>query len=161
MSKYLPFKTSTKIQGDYFIKTYTGIPQYYVNRILESSKLLSDLGIGPLVISTNLVENKLTITYEKINPTVKSDFTPQFQKELTDIITLLHQHDYVHGDLCISNIGIKNGRPFLLDHDTMFHISQSHLKCNKDYMYKAFDINNIEDFIQHDYNNWKDELECD
>lgn len=163
MSKFLPFKTNVSTKQDCFIKTYTNISQYYADRIVECSKLMSELGIGPLVISSSNIqdEDKLVVVFEKIRPAVKSDFTIKFQQELIKIITLLHDYDYVHGDLCISNIGTSHGRPFLLDYDTMFHISQSHLKCNMDYMVTAFDIDNIEDFIQHDFNNWKIELEDD
>lgn len=161
MSKFLPFKTKVSIKSDIFIKTYTNIPQYYSDRILKCSKLMSELDIGPKVLSSVQEADKLVIVFNKIRPAVKSDFQKEFKQELIEIIHMLHEYDYVHGDLCISNIGVNHGRPILLDFDTMFNISQADLKCNMEYMKTAFDVDNINDFIKYDYDNWQIELEED
>jgi hypothetical protein len=155
------FDTYTKVDGDYFYKKYDNIEETHWLRISNASRLLSEEKIGPKVIFID--ENNHMIQYERVIPVDDKPDIPNMSSSdivhaITVIINKLHSLGYGHGDLHIENLGYKDGKFYILDHDTIYKIEDLYhnnapwleLWMEYGFSWKG----SFEDFVHNDYKNW-------
>lgn len=148
---------------DVFCKSYFDLPQCHWNRIRQASIDLDQACIGPKVISIDNV--KMKIYYQEVQPLdsrMRDDevydtygmTVEKIQDRVDNLVDILHSLDYGHGDLHIGNIGFDNGRFYLLDHDTIYTISEGEVPWLNKWIAEAFDELPFDEFVDHD-DNWK------
>jgi hypothetical protein len=114
-------------------KEYFNISNNDINRILESYLFLSNLNIGPKVYHITIEAEYLSISMEKVDHIILNN---DIKSKILNIIKILHSHDYYHGNLILSNIGIKNNKIMILNPDNMIHISMyKNINLQMDYIY--------------------------
>lgn len=158
------FKTSFNVNKNKFTKNYRDLEPAQKERIIEAATFLSETRIGPKVLKIQEIgKDGLKIEMEKIEP-ILAGYIPdvedveKFKKQVTFLVTQMHNGDWAHGDLHIENLGIdKKGEPVIFDYDTMFHISTGKdEKWVRDWMKNAFDWEDTyDDFVEYDYTNWQ------
>ena len=161
--------SDTKIENGVFSKSYD-IPEEHWTRIKKVSQYLSDASIGPLVISIN--EDDKEIFYEEVSPldctlvddpemikTLYGLTTSEIINKITELVDRLHQQGYGHGDLHMNNIGFKDGRFYILDHDTVYRIDEGMVPWLKKWIDEGFDGcfdgESFDDFVADDYEGWR------
>lgn len=147
-----------------FRKSYFDLPRCHWNRIKQAAIDLDDACIGPTVITID--DAKMKIYYQEVqplDPQMEDDevydaygmTVEQIQDKITNLVDVLHSLDYGHGDLHMKNIGFKDGRFYLLDHDTVYTISEGEVPWVKQWNVEAFDELPFDEFVDYDYDNWK------
>jgi predicted unusual protein kinase regulating ubiquinone biosynthesis (AarF/ABC1/UbiB family) len=93
-----------------------------------------------------------TVVYKTYDMTVQ-----EIQEEITILVDTLHSLGYGHGDLHMGNIGFKNGRFYLLDHDTVYKVSEGRVPWLNKWIVQYYDdqFDSFDEFVQYDYDNWK------
>jgi hypothetical protein len=162
-AKLIGFRTYTDITEDSFIKKYDRIPKEHWVRIRDASVLLSDTGIGPKVISIN---NKNTsIQYERVipfdyntEPMIPGMSIDDIRNTIIALVDSLHSLGYAHGDLHLGNLGYKDNKIYILDHDSIYKIDDLYkgkLKWLTNWMKVGFEWEgSLEDFVNNDYDTW-------
>jgi tRNA A-37 threonylcarbamoyl transferase component Bud32 len=159
------FDTYTEVKSDIFYKKYDNIEEVHWLRIRNASRLLSEEGIGPKVICIDEINN--TIQYERVIPVDDRPDIPNMSSfdivhAITILVDRLHSLGYGHGDLHIENLGYKDDKFYILDHDTIYKIED--LYHNKApwlelWMEHGFSWHgSFEDFVNHDYKNWYNDV---
>ena len=151
--KLFGYKTHTKCADGNFFKYYEGISDYHWERIIKTTLELSDMKIGPPIIS---IRNNC-IVYKEIIPLDPSTPINISSAEITRVVEKMHQLGYAHGDLHMENIGYDNdGNIYILDHDTVYTITDSPDEWVRLWMEKGFDwVDTFNEFIEYDYDNWR------
>lgn len=155
------FRTTTTTSHGKFKKCYHNITPYHWNRILSASMAFSSAEIGPQVLAID--ETRHCIEYEEIIPFNHGDetqrpnlFISQIIKKINVLVRTMHELGYGHGDLHINNLGFKGEHIYILDHDTVYNISEGEVPWLKAWMENGFEWDGtFEEFVQLDYENWK------
>jgi hypothetical protein len=165
-AKLMGFRTNTDVDGDVFTKNYYNINPEHWKRIRDTSLLLSDEGIGPKVIDVN--ESTHSIQYESVEP-FESNEPPNIPEmsigdirhEIINLVDRLHSLGYGHGDLQLENLGFKNNKIYMLDHDTVYNIEDlynGNAKWLERWIKIGFDWEGSnEDFVNTDYDTWNND----
>lgn len=92
--------------------------QLRTRRTRSEVKLLNKVAAIGLKVPAVIRHNTDSIVLEYISgDTLRDVFTqPQpFARQIADILSMLHQHDIIHGDLTTSNMMVRDGHIVLID----------------------------------------------
>lgn len=173
LDKFLGSKSKIYIKHDKVIINIENLDYDEWTRIKKAYLLLSAEGLGAKVynVSEDMDNGLYSLELEKISTFDDEIFRILSQEDIIeDIDTLidkLHDLGYAHGDLHLENIGFRkvNGKYIflLLDLETMFNIDNPpewiETYIDKYYDFEGSRKNKIRELVQHDYNNWKFDLE--
>lgn len=158
MVKIAGFEISVTLTDTLFYKYYYDISDYHWDRISTAALALSDAGIGPKVLKI-VDDDDRYIVYERVD--AFDDCLSHVSKEelitkITALVDKMHSIGYGHGDLHQGNLGCKDGNIFVLDHDTVYKISEGETEWLKKWMEDGFDWDGtFEEFVDYDYDAWR------
>jgi len=142
-------------------KEYYNLDDDHWIRIRDAAIAFDVSGIGPKVIAVVNGPTKRSIEYERIDMIEQGEILPQVKKDaINATIKLMHSLGYAHGDLYTGNIGFRFGtnEVCIIDHDTVFTISEGITNWLATWMKKGFDWNGtLEEFVKKDYE-WEDDI---
>lgn len=156
------FSAYTYVEGDSFYKEYDNIDDHWL-RIRNAAVFLSREDLGPKVISIN--DDLNLIQYERVTP-FNNDSKPiilrmsisDIRNAINSLVNKLHSLGYGHGDLHIENIGFKDNKIYILDHDTIYKIEDLYngkAEWLVKWMLIGFEWDaSLEDFVNNDYETW-------
>lgn len=165
--KNLNCEIETHIKDDVFQKIYYGLSREHWDRILTASAILAKADISPEIIKVeNEGEDFRRIEYKKI--TAFNNYKPPKElsnydindiiENITEVVEILDNLWLGHGDLHIFNLGVDNGKIYLLDLDTIYELRDlqelSKHHWLKNWIIERFD-GDFDYFIKSYYDIWR------
>lgn len=160
------FSTTYETSDESFYKYYQDLDPSHWSRIKDISLMLSDHLIGPKVIkiTDQTDDNKIScIEYQKVVPfsfknhLIRPNLTiAKIRGKISALVDKLHGLGYAHGDLHMCNLGFIGTQMFILDHDTIYKISDGPVPWLSLWMKDGFNwAGSFEEFVKYDYINWQ------
>ena len=157
-------------RGNLFYKEYRELPDWRWVEIVTACIILSNEEISPPLVT--VYHSKRTIVWEKIVPLRSSmEELPDevelsvadLKQQISILVERMHDLGYVHGDLHIGNIGVRNGnQAVLLDFDSIMRIGVDDAEdWVREYIRNGFekdDVAILTDFISYEETCWQTDV---
>lgn len=156
---------------DYFYKSYKHLSPTAWRRFLRIVVDFSDASISPRLVEYD--DKSKLITWEKITPLNTDedeemlslflengyDSARKVKDEIRIKVARMREIGYIHGDLHMNNIGMKNGNFYIFDLDTVVKEHERDLPSLIQFM-EEMDTYDFDEYAERDWIGWTFDVEA-
>lgn len=123
--------------------------------------MMSETGLGPRLLEVS--DAKMMLVFEAVTVGSPQDLienVEDLEEKIIEVVTMMHEEGWAHGDLHLNNMGRIGQRIYILDNDTMFRIEDGMQEWIQDWINDGYDGQySFEEFINLDFENPIEEIE--